>query len=178
MEETKLRNIRKTNKTHRPGRIHPRSHPKPTHTTTRQKRILLFYTTIPASVEGNSIDALILNPYFQNDWPIPAFYQWYSADLKTMSAYFTSRIKSNQNENGEGTVWCGCFRNHQASTKSFETRVNTPKSTPEKTAPKFFSSQMEPPSSNASGCTQLSLNPNAISPLANVLQTDLKIQFF
>ena len=72
-----------------------------------------------------SIDALILNPYFQNDWPIQAFYQWYSADLKTMSAYYTNRIKNNQNENGEGTVWCGCFRNHQTSTRSFETRVYT-----------------------------------------------------
>ena len=72
-----------------------------------------------------SIDAIILNPYFQNDWPIPAFYQWYSADLKTMSAYYTNRIKSNQNEYGEGSVWCGCFRNHQTSTKSFETRVYT-----------------------------------------------------
>ena len=73
----------------------------------------------------DSVDAIILNPYFESDWPIPAFYQWYSADLKTMSAYYTSRIKSNQNEYGEGTVHCGCFRNHHTSTKSFETRVYT-----------------------------------------------------
>jgi len=72
-----------------------------------------------------SVDALILNPYFQNDWPIPAIYQWYSADLKTMSAYYTSRIKNNQNEYGEGSVWCNCFLNHQASTTLFETRVYT-----------------------------------------------------
>ena len=66
-----------------------------------------------------SVNALIINPYLDDGWPTPAFYQWYIADLKTMSAYFVSRVQINEK------VWCGCYRGHQINTKSFDSRVST-----------------------------------------------------
>ena len=66
-----------------------------------------------------SVNVLIINPYLDDGWPTPAFYQWYIADLKTMSAYFVGRVQINEK------VWCGCYRGHQINTKSFDSRVST-----------------------------------------------------
>jgi len=72
-----------------------------------------------------SVDSVVLNPYFRDNWPVPAFFQWYHSDLKSMSAYFTGRIKHNLDEYGNGSVQCGCHLNHRANTSRFEQRVYT-----------------------------------------------------
>jgi hypothetical protein len=69
--------------------------------------------------------SIVLNPYFQDEWPIPAFYQWYNCDLKTMSAYFTGRVRQNLDEFGNGSVQCSCTSNHRANMNRFEQRVYT-----------------------------------------------------